>query len=146
MPVVADAPAPFPKFWLCSATCWLRERKGFYRQPYGIVRSLLTTLLFWIIPGSGFGSSLLAEEGGYAGFFFPRTVTLAVLITSIFANISRIEDHREGFLLGVLVEAISRLSLVLGEACGSTTLGPIQGASLLGAWYRAYKTEAAHLA
>ena len=131
MPVAADAPAPSPRFWLCAGTLWLRELRGFYRQPSRIIGSLSTPLLLWFVLGSGFGSSLLAEAGGYARFFFPGTIVLAVLFTSIFANISLIEDRREGFLLGVLVAPVSRLSLVLGKVLGCTTLGAIQGALLL---------------
>ena len=125
------AAAPDPSFWLCAATLWLRELRGFYRQPSRIVGTLSTPLLFWFVLGSGFGGSLLADEGGYARFFYPGTVMLAVLFTSIFANISLIEDRREGFLLGVLVAPVSRLALVLGKVGGSTTLGAIQGALLL---------------
>ena len=58
-------------------------------------------------------------------------LALSVLFTSIFANISLIEDRREGFLLGVLVAPVSRLALVLGKVCGATTLGAVQGALLL---------------
>ncbi len=118
-------------FWLCAATLWLRELRGFYRQTSRIVGSLSTPLLFWFVLGSGFGGSVLAGQGGYAQFFYPGTVMLAVLFTSIFANISLIEDRREGFLLGVLVAPVSRLALVLGKVCGATTLGAIQGALLL---------------
>ncbi len=131
MPVAGDAPAARPSFWLCAATLWLREIQGFYRQPSRIAGSLTTPLLFWFVLSSGFGSSLLAEEGGYALFFFPGMLALAVLFTSIFANISLIEDRRGGFLLGALVAPVSRLSLVLGKVCGATTLGTIQGALLL---------------
>ena len=131
IPVAASVPAPSPKFWLCAGTLWLRELRGFYRQPSRIIGSLSTPLLFWLVLGSGFGSSLLAEDGGYARFFFPGTVALAVLFTSIFANISLIEDRREGFLLGALVAPVSRLALVLGKVLGSTTLGAVQGALLL---------------
>jgi ABC-2 type transport system permease protein len=130
-PAAREEALPSPSFWLCAGTLWLRELRGFYRQRSRIVGSLSTPLLFWFVLGSGFGSSLLVEEGGYAQFFFPGTLALAVLFTSIFANISLIEDRREGFLLGVLVAPVSRLSLVLGKVCGSTTLGAIQGALLL---------------
>ncbi len=131
MPEVGEMTAPSPRFWLCAATLWLRELRAFYRQPSRIVGTLSTPLLFWFVLGSGFGGSLLADQGGYARFFYPGTVMLAVLFTSIFANISLIEDRREGFLLGVLVAPVSRLSLVLGKVCGATTLGAIQGALLL---------------
>ena len=130
-PAVGDEAVPSPSFWLCAGTLWLRELRGFYRQRSRIVGSLSAPLLIWFVLGSGFGSSMLLPQGGYAQFFFPGTLALVVLFTSIFANISLIEDRREGFLLGVLVAPVPRLSLVLGKVCGATTLGAIQGALLL---------------
>ena len=131
LPVAGDQPASSASFWLCAATLWRRELRGFYRQRSRVVGTLSTPLLFWLVLGSGFGSSLQASEGGYAQFFFPGMLALSVLFTSIFANISLIEDRREGFLLGVLVAPVSRLALVLGKVCGATTLGAIHGALLL---------------
>ena len=131
MPVTGSRAASPPSLWLAAGTLWVREVRGFYRQRSRIVGSLSTPLLFWFVLGSGFGSSLLSDQGGSLQFFFPGMLTLAVLFTSIFANISLIEDRREGFLLGVLVAPVSRLSLVLGKVSGSTTLGAIQGALLL---------------
>ncbi len=131
LPLAGDEAASSPSFWLCAATLWHRELRGFYRQRSRIIGTLSTPLLFWFVLGSGFGSSLLGSEGGYAQFFFPGTLALSVLFTSIFANISLIEDRREGFLLGVLVAPVSRLALVIGKVSGATTLGAIQGALLL---------------
>jgi len=56
---------------------------------------------------------------------------MILLFTSIFSNISVIEERREGFLLSVLVAPASRLSLVLGKILGVTTLSVMQGALLL---------------
>jgi ABC-2 type transport system permease protein len=56
---------------------------------------------------------------------------MIVLFTSIFSNISVIEERREGFLLSVLVAPASRLSLVLGKILGVTTLAVLQGGLLL---------------
>ena len=131
LPVASDRAPSSATFWLCAATLWRRELRGFYRQRSRILGTLSTPLLFWFVLGSGFGSSLLGAEGSYGQFFFPGTMALSVLFTSIFANISLIEDRREGFLLGVLVAPVSRLALVLGKVCGATTLGAIQAALLL---------------
>lgn len=131
MPIVGAAAGRKSSFWLVAATLWLREVRGFYRQRSRVIGTLSTPLLFWFVLGSGFGSSLLGSEGGYAQFFFPGMLALVVLFTSIFANISLIEDLREGFLLGVLVAPVSRLALVFGKILGATTLGAIQGALLL---------------
>lgn len=120
-----------PSFRMSVFTLWLREMQGFYRQRSRVIGSLSTPLLFWFVLGSGFGSSLRMENATYAQFFFPGTVTLVVLFTAIFANISIIEDRREGFLLSVLVAPAPRLALVLGKILGATTIGAFQGILLL---------------
>jgi ABC-2 type transport system permease protein len=126
--------AAAPSFVLGVATLWWREVRSFYRQRSRIVAALATPLLFWLVLGSGFGRSLQAPGAGGSGyleFFFPGTVTLVVLFTAIFANISIIEDRREGFLLSVLVAPVPRLALVLGKVFGATTVGLFQGLLLL---------------
>ena len=99
--VEARALAPKPSLWLSVGTLWLREIRSFYRQRSRVIGGLATPLVFWILLGSGFGSSLLTltGTGGYLQFFYPGSVTLVVLFTSLFANISVIEDRREGFLM-----------------------------------------------
>ena len=122
-----------PSFVLGAATLWWREVRGFYRQRSRVIAALATPLLFWLVLGSGFGQSIRSggNSSGYLEFFFPGTVTLVVLFTAIFANISVIEDRREGFLLSVLVAPIPRLAMVLGKVLGATTVGLIQGLLLL---------------
>ena len=56
---------------------------------------------------------------------------MVLLFTSIFSNMALIEERREGFLLGVLVAPLSRLSLVLGKILGVTTLAVLQGTVFL---------------
>ncbi len=94
-----------------------------------MIAALATPLMFWLILGSGFGNSLSAgvAGGSYLDFFFPGAVALVVLFTSIFSNISVIEDRREGFLLSVLAAPVPRYALVLGKALGATTIGALQG-------------------
>ncbi len=135
--VEANADRPLiahPSFALGVATLWWREIRSFYRQRSRIIAALATPLLFWLVLGSGFGSSLQgsgASNAGYFEFFFPGTVALVVLFTAIFANISVIEDRREGFLLSVLVAPVPRSALVLGKVFGATTVGLLQGLLLL---------------
>lgn len=130
-PVSSLERQPSPSLWLSVFTLWHREVRGFYRQRSRVIGSLATPLLFWFVLGSGFGSSLQTSNDSYAQFFFPGTVMLVVLFTAIFANISIIEDRREGFLLSVLVAPVSRLALVLGKVLGATTIGAFQGLLLL---------------
>ena len=135
-PVAAEASRPSvqPRLWLSVATLWSREIRGFYRQRSRVIGGLATPLVFWLLLGSGFANSLRASADTSSGslqFFFPGMVTLVVLFTAIFSNISIIEDRREGFLLSVLVAPVSRMALVLGKILGATTIGFLQGLMFL---------------
>jgi ABC-2 type transport system permease protein len=54
-----------------------------------------------------------------------------VLFTAIFSTISIIEDRREGFLQGVLVAPVSRLSIVLSKLTAGTILAILQAGLFL---------------
>src|SRR5688572_17096062 len=76
------------------------------------------------------GRSFSADVPGgenYLRYFFPGTVLMILLFTAIFSTISVIEDRREGFLQGVLVAPVSRMSIVLGKVLGGTILAFGQG-------------------
>src|SRR5713226_9574336 len=98
------------------ATLWWREQVRFLRQRSRVVGMVAGPLLFWLFIGSGFGNSFhppsASPGNGYLQYFFPGTVVMMVLFTSVFAMMSVIEDRREGFLLSVLVAPIRRSSLV----------------------------------
>lgn len=118
-------------FLLATATLWRPEMVRFFRQRSRIVGALGSPLLFWLLIGSGVGSSFRlgspAGNMGYMEYFFPGTVVLILLFTSIFSTISIIEDRKEGFLQGVLVAPIPRSAFVLGKLLGGTTLAVLQG-------------------
>src|SRR5439155_3778971 len=63
----------------------------------------------------------------YLRYFFPGTILMILLFTAIFSTISVIEDRKEGFLQGVLVAPVSRMSIVLGKILGGTLLAFGQG-------------------
>lgn len=126
----------FRNWALGSATLWWRELKRFYRQRSRVVGALGMPLLFWVVIGSGFGRSIrlpgasvgsAAREVLYLEYFFPGTIVMIVLFTSIFSTISIIDDRREGFLLSVLVAPVPRSTIVLGKVFGGATLGFFQG-------------------
>jgi ABC-2 type transport system permease protein len=113
---------------------WLREIVRFYRQPSRIVGALGSPLIFWVLIGSGIGTSFLDPTGraeNYLQYFFPGTLFLIVLFTSVFSTISIIEDRREGFLQAVLVAPVPRLSIVLGKVLGGATLAFMQAVLFL---------------
>ncbi len=92
-------------------------------------------LLFWFFIGSGLGSSFRhpgAQTGmNYLEYFYPGTMVLIILFTSIFSTISIIEDRREGFLQSVIVAPVTRSSIAMGKILGGTVLSLVQAAILL---------------
>ncbi len=114
---------------LPAFTLWWREIVRFYRQRSRVVGVIASPLLFWLVIGSGFGTSF--RNGGssqhYLEFFFPGALIMIVLFTSIFAMMSLIEDRNQGFLLSVLVAPVHRSVIVLGKVLGGTTLATLQG-------------------
>jgi ABC-2 type transport system permease protein len=116
---------------LPSLSLWWREIVRFYRQRARVVGVIASPLLFWIVIGSGFGTSFrsTATTGGqhYLDYFFPGALIMIVLFTAIFTMMSVIEDRKEGFLLSVLVAPVSRSVIVLGKVLGGATLATLQG-------------------
>src|ERR1700735_1316687 len=106
---------------LPAFTLWWREIVRFYRQRARVVGVIASPLLFWIVIGSGFGTSFRSSGAGgqhYLAFFFPGALIMIVLFTAIFTMMSVIEDRKEGFLLSVLVAPVSRSVIVLGKVLG----------------------------
>jgi ABC-2 type transport system permease protein len=124
--VPASAGTALPAF-----TLWWREIVRFYRQPARVVGVLASPLVFWLVIGSGFGTSFRSGGGPgqqhYLDYFYPGALIMIVLFTSIFTMMSVIEDRKEGFLLSVLVAPVPRTAIVLGKVLGGTTLSAVQG-------------------
>src|SRR5919201_2754498 len=111
-----------PALWL-----WWREIIRFYRMRSRVIGVIASPVMFWLVMGWGFGSSLRTNGQNYLEYFFPGALVMIVLFTSFFAMMSVIEDRREGFLLSVLVAPVSRASIVLGKVLGGSTLATLQG-------------------
>ena len=114
-----------PSLSLCH-----RELVRFLRQRHRIVGALATPIVFWLLIGAGMNRSFKSDVPGgenYLHYFFPGTVLMILLFTAIFSTISVIEDRREGFLQGVLVAPVSRMSIVMGKILGGTLLAFGQG-------------------
>ena len=117
--------------WLPAFTLWWREIVRFYRQRSRVVGVIASPLLFWLVIGSGFGTSFRSgnapRQQHYLNYFYPGALIMIVLFTSIFAMMSLIEDRKEGFLLSVMVAPVPRAAIVLGKVLGGTTLAAVQG-------------------
>src|SRR5213076_2304014 len=116
---------------LPAFTLWWREIVRFYRQRTRVIGVIASPLVFWLVIGSGFGTSFRSGESAgqqhYLDYFYPGALIMIVLFTSIFTMMSVIEDRKEGFLLSVLDAPVSRSAIVLGKVLGGTTLSAIQG-------------------
>jgi ABC-2 type transport system permease protein len=130
----ASIPATYPAsagIALPAFTLWWREVVRFYRQRGRVAGVILSPLLFWVVIGSGFGTSFRSGEAAgqqhYLDYFFPGALVMIILFTSIFTMMSVIEDRNEGFLLSVLVAPVPRSAIVLGKVLGGTTLAAVQG-------------------
>src|SRR2546421_12464859 len=116
---------------LPAFTLWWREIVRFYRQRTRVIGVIASPLVFWLVIGSGFGTSFRSGDSAgqqhYLDYFYPGALIMIVLFTSIFTMMSVIEDRKEGFLLSVLVAPVPRSAIVLGKVLGGTTLSTIQG-------------------
>ena len=121
---------------LATWTLAVRELVRFFRQRTRVIGALGQPLIFWLLFGTGLRGSFRPPDWApaamtYQEYFFPGVIVMIVLFTAIFSTISIIEDRREGFLQGVLVAPISRLSIVLGKLAGGTALAVIQAGLFL---------------
>src|SRR6202162_531626 len=124
-------PAASAGIMLPALTLLWRGIVRFYRQTTRVVGVLASPLVFWLVIGSGFGTSFRSGGGPgqqhYLDYFYPGALIMIVLFTSIFTMMSVIEDRKEGFLLSVLVAPVPRSAIVLGKVLGGTTLAAAQG-------------------
>jgi ABC-2 type transport system permease protein len=92
----AQAIPPRNELLLPAFTLWQREVVRFYRQRSRVVGVIASPILFWLVIGSGFGTSF--RSGGakgqhYLDYFYPGALIMIVLFTSIFTMMSVIR-HR----------------------------------------------------
>src|SRR2546425_12229242 len=127
----AQSASQLHELLLPAFTLWWREIVRFYRQRTRVIGVIASPLVFWLVIGSGFGTSFRSGESAgqqhYLDYFYPGALIMIVLFTSIFTMMSVIEDRKEGFLLSVLVAPVPRSGIVLGKVMGGTTLSAIQG-------------------
>jgi ABC-2 type transport system permease protein len=116
---------------LPAFTLWWREIVRFYRQRARVVGVIVSPILFWLVIGSGFGTSFGSSQNAAQqhslNYLYPGMLVMIVLFTAIFTMMSVIEDRNEGFLLSVMVAPVPRAAIVLGKVLGGTTLAAVQG-------------------
>src|SRR5207245_1267793 len=127
----AQSASQLHELLLPAFTLWWREIVRFYRQRTRVIGVIASPLVFWLVIGSGFGTSFRSGESAgqqhYLDYFYPGALIMIVLFTSIFTMMSVIEDRKEGFLLSVLTAPVGRSVVVLGKVLGGATLATVQG-------------------
>ena len=63
--------------WLVARTLWYREMIRFMRQRSRIIGAVATPLIFWIVIGSGLGSTILS------GLTIRRTLAFVLLTATV---------------------------------------------------------------
>lgn len=103
------------------ALVW-REGLRFWRERSRVLGFVLTPLGFWFLVSSGFGDFQR---------FFAGSLVLTLMFSSVFSNMSLIEDRREGFLKAMLVSPAPRWAIVVGKVLGGALLAWLQGVVFL---------------
>ena len=105
-----------------------REVLRFFRQPSRLLGNLVQPLMLWFFLSSGVSARFISggREVSYGEFFYPGVVLMLLLFAAIFSTITLIEDRSVGFLQGVLVAPVPRLSIALGKLVGGTLIALLQ--------------------
>lgn len=95
------------------------------------VSLLAQPILFWLILGKVFGSDWNVGGVSYSQYFFPGTLLMVILFTSVGATMSLIEDRQSGFFQSVLIAPGKKQSIVLGKVLGITIITLLQVAVVM---------------
>jgi ABC-2 type transport system permease protein len=110
---------------------WYREVLRYWREKSRIFSSLILPVLWLLVFGSGMRGMALSGTQSYQTYIFPGIIGMTLLFTSVFSGISVIWDREFGFFKEIMVAPVSRTSIVIGKALGSSTSALIQGSILL---------------
>jgi ABC-2 type transport system permease protein len=101
--------------------------KRFYRSRSRLLANLLQPLFFLLVFGFGFSRFPVGTGTTYLEFLAPGMVAMSVIFSSLFAGVSVLWDRQFGFLQEVLVAPVSRLTIVVGQTLGGSTIALLQG-------------------
>lgn len=111
---------------------WLRDMKWFLRAKARIISTIVMPFFWLAIIGMGLGAVTSIPGGGsYIDFLAPGIVGMAILFSATMSGISVLWDKQFGFMKGILVAPVSRISIMLGKTFGGATTSIIQGLLLL---------------
>jgi len=99
----------------------------YFRQKERIISSLVMPIFWLLIFGGSMRSSIDIGNVDYRSFITPGVIAMSLMFTSVMSGISIIWDKELGFMKEMLVSPVSRLSIVIGKALGTSTTAIIQG-------------------
>jgi ABC-2 type transport system permease protein len=102
---------------LSTAALARREFIKFWRERARLIGFAAAPLLFWLTVSAGFNDF---------SRFFSGSLTLALMFSAVFSNMTLIDDRKEGFLAAVLVTPAPRAAIVLGKVLGAAFLAWLQ--------------------
>lgn len=126
--------------WGAMLALTRRELVRLTRQPSRVAVAIGTPVVIWLMLASGFGEVVrvggdgaagAAQGGGYAMYLAPGMASMVVVLSSIFAAMSLIEDADAGFLQSALVSPAPRWSLIGAKIVGGGLIGWAQAALLV---------------
>lgn len=108
-----------------------RDLIRWWRDRSRLIGSMGGPMLFLIVLGTGFGSTLRGVGGdwahlSYPQFMFPGILAMVVLFNAAFGSMSIVADREFGFLREVLVAPVSRSAVAIGKALGTAIQASIQ--------------------
>jgi ABC-type polysaccharide/polyol phosphate export permease len=106
-----------------------RDVRIFLLQRSRLLGTLAQPLLIWLVLGAGLAPSFAGA--GYMRFFYPGAVVMMLLMTSISATMSVIEDRHQGFLQGVIASPVGRWEIAVGKTLGGAFLGLVPAVILV---------------
>ncbi|MCX6695759.1 MAG: ABC transporter permease [Candidatus Altiarchaeota archaeon] len=111
---------------------WYREVKAHLNDKPRVISSIVRSLLWLLIFGSGLSAARFSGlDINYQEFLFPGVIGMSLLFTSMHAGISVIWDREFGFLKEIMVSPISRVSMLLGKVLGGSTIAILEALIIL---------------
>jgi ABC-2 type transport system permease protein len=111
---------------------WLRDIRGYIRQPLDLALSLIPFVLLLFVLGAGIGHAFRASgEGSYFQFLVPGIVTMTVLYVAAWSGMSLLFDRQSGFIKLLLVAPVPRLFIVSGQILGMSTVATLHGTIII---------------
>ncbi|MBX3385418.1 MAG: ABC transporter permease [Phycisphaeraceae bacterium] len=116
-----------------------RDVLRFVRQPSRIVAAIGTSVMLWVVLGSGFAGSFApamavdsASEGEtYRAYLIPGVAVAVVVFSSVFGAIGLIDDRRDGFLQAQLVSPTPMWATIGARVVSSSALAWVQALPVL---------------